>query len=154
MATTIVASRCLMKTALVERVSRRPVVGNRPAVVALLKSQMGSLSREQVVALYVDARLQLLCMEPISEGSVAEAVLDTGKIIHRALDVGAYGFVLVHNHPSGDPRPSEADQRATARLGRISGDLDIRLLDHLIVAGGEVRSMMEVERAFICNARS
>lgn len=153
LASTIVASRRLMKAALVERVSKRPVIRNRRALVALLRTQMALLTREQVWALYVDSRLQLLAIERISDGGNADAPLDAGRIIHLALDIGAYGFLLVHNHPSGDASPSDADQRATARLADTASGVGIRLLDHLIVAGSEVRSMMEVERTPGSDAR-
>jgi DNA repair protein RadC len=79
----------------------------------------------------------LLRIEPISEGSLASTPIEVGRIIHRALDLGAAGFLLVHNHPSGDPTPTTAAIQATGRLRRIAADLDILLIDHLVIACGE-----------------
>jgi DNA repair protein RadC len=141
-ASAISGSRDLMRAALQEQVSKGPVVGSQRQVVELLQAHLGSLTRERLIAIYVDANLHLLRIQHISEGSKAETPLDIPKIIHCGLDVGAAGVLIVHNHPSGDARPSRADERATARLSRIAADLDMHVVDALIVAGGEVRSML------------
>jgi DNA repair protein RadC len=135
----ISASRDIMRAALAEEVARGPVLSNRPEVINLIQAHLGSLNRERLIAIYVDAKHRLLRIEPISEGSLARTPLEIGRIIHRALDLGAAGFLLVHNHPSGDPTPSASDIQATERLRRIAADLDILLIDHLVIAGGEVR---------------
>jgi DNA repair protein RadC len=135
----ISASRDIMRAALAEDVARGPVLSSRPEVIHLIQAHLGSLNRERLIAIYVDAKHRLLRIEPISEGSLARTPMEIGRIIHRALDLGAAGFLLVHNHPSGDPTPSVSDIQATARLRRIAADLDILLIDHLVIAGGEVR---------------
>jgi DNA repair protein RadC len=63
--------------------------------------------------------------------------------MHFALEVGAAGILLVHNHPSGDPTPSDSDRRSMARVSRIAADLDLHLLEGLIVTGNQVRSIFD-----------
>jgi DNA repair protein RadC len=63
--------------------------------------------------------------------------VDFRQLIGRGLRIGAAGFLLVHNHLSGDPRPSAADVQVTNRLRRLSAELEMPLLDHLIVAGAK-----------------
>ncbi|MEO8177027.1 MAG: JAB domain-containing protein [Sphingomicrobium sp.] len=137
----ISATRDIMKAALAEDVARGPVLSSRPEVLKLIQTHLGSLNRERLIAIYVDAKQHLLRIEPISEGSLASTPMEVGRILHRALDVGAAGILLVHNHPSGDPTPSISDIQATARLRRISADLDIHLIDHLVVAGGQIKTV-------------
>jgi DNA repair protein RadC len=137
----ISASRDIMRAALAEEVARGPVLSSRPEVIHLIQAHLGSLNRERLIALYVDAKHHLLRIEPISEGSLASTPMEVGRIVHRALDLGAAGFLLVHNHPSGDPTPSVSDIQATARLRRIAADLDLHLIDHLVIAGGQVKTV-------------
>lgn len=142
LASAIRASRDLVRCALLEKVAQGPVVSNRREVLDFLQAQVGYLKREKLLALYVDVNLRLLRVEQISQGLVSETPLDIAKIIHFALEVGAPGFILVHNHPSGDPTPSRSDHRATALVSRVAADLNMTLIDHLVVAGNEVRSMI------------
>lgn len=141
LASVISASRDIMRAALAEDVASGPVLASRQEVLLLIQAHLGSLNRERLIAIYVDAKLRLLRIEPISEGSLGGTPLEVGRIVHRALDVGATGFLLVHNHPSGDPTPSLSDVQATVRLRRIAADLDIHLLDHLVIAGGQVKTV-------------
>lgn len=141
-ANAIEASRDLMQTALTESVARGPVISDRREVVKLLQAHLGSLRRERVVALYLNANLELLRIERISDGSATNCPIDLVKIIHCGLDVGACGFLLVHNHPSGDPTPSRTDQRVIGRLSRLAAELDMHVIDALVIAGGECVSIL------------
>lgn len=91
--------------------------------------------------MFVDADLGLLSVETIGRGDTFSVSIDFRKIIGRGLQIGAAGFLLVHNHPSGNAAPSADDIACTARLRRLSAELDMPLLDHLIVAGDEVRAI-------------
>lgn len=136
------SSREVMKAALVEEVAQGPVVSSRSEVVRLIQLHLGSLRRERLIALYLDPQLHLLRIQRISDGTISDTSLEAARIIHGALEVAAAGILLVHNHPSGDPTPSQADIRATARLARIATDLDMHLVDHLILGSGEVTSVL------------
>jgi DNA repair protein RadC len=141
-ANAISASRDLMKRALTEVVAAGPVISNRREVMMLLQAHVGSLRRERLIALYLDSKLRLLRIERISEGTRDSTSFDISRIIHSGLDVGACGLLLVHNHPSGDAESSQSDKSAISRLSRVAADLDMHLIDALIVAGGECRSML------------
>ena len=101
-----------------------------------LRLDLGHAPAETVRILYLSARHRLLADEILAVGSASVAPLSVRPIVHRALDLGAAGLVLVHNHPSGDPAPSRADLDATRGLVAACRALDLDLLDHLIVARG------------------
>ena len=99
-------------------------------------------TREWLLALYVDCELNLLAVETVGQGNIAGCSIRPGLIHLKGHTHGAAGFLLVHNHPSGDPTPSPQDIRATHWLRRLFADLDMPLLDHLIVAKGGTRSVV------------
>jgi DNA repair protein RadC len=136
----ICACRNVMQASLVEKVSRGPVVTSRQELLDLLKLQLGASSREAIIALYLDAGMHLLRIEQLAEGTPRICELPVARLIHIGLDVGAAGIILVHNHPSGDPTPSQTDRQTTMRVSAIVRDLDMHLLDHLVVAGGKLMS--------------
>lgn len=98
-------------------------------------------THEWLLAFYLDAGLNLLAVETIGQGSASYCEVDKRRILIRGLQLGAAGFVLVHNHPSGTPRPSQADFEITKRLCRSGEELGCHLLDHFIVAGDELISV-------------
>ncbi|HST35694.1 MAG TPA: JAB domain-containing protein [Allosphingosinicella sp.] len=98
---------------------------------------------EKLAVLYLDAERRMLGLEEYP-GQTDEAALPFRRMFASALRRDAVGMVIAHNHPSGDPRPSEADIEATRRLAAAGAALDIILHDHLIFAGGECRSFREL----------
>jgi DNA repair protein RadC len=116
------------------------VVHGRLAVKAYVES-LGDEAHEWLLALYVDAEFQLLAVDNVVRGDVSGADLPFWKLIDRAHALKAAGFILVHNHPSGDPRPSLTDIQVTRRLAHVSRELDVPLLAHLIIARGEMRDV-------------
>lgn len=98
-------------------------------------------THEWLLALYLDAGMNLLAVETVAQGSVSHVDVDIRRILTRGLQLGAAGFVLVHNHPSGRPEPSQADYNITNRLFRTGDDMGCNLLDHFIVAGDELVSV-------------
>jgi DNA repair protein RadC len=109
-----------------------------PAQVwALLGAEMGRLTRESLRVILVDAKNKLLRIEEISLGSVSEAQAYTREVLRPALLYSASGLIVVHNHPSGDPTPSQADRRFTQEMQRAAGLFSVRLLDHVVLGNGE-----------------
>lgn len=102
-------------------------------VYRLVGSQMQLLPTESLRVLMVDARLRLLKMETISTGTLTETVAHPREILHPVLVHRSHGFVLVHNHPSGDPTPSRADRQLTRRIKEAADLLKVEMLDHLII---------------------
>ena len=101
---------------------------------------LGHETHEWLLALYVYEHLQLLSVETIGKGGIDSCRVPFRWIVGRAIQVRASGYFLVHNHPSGDPRPSDSDKKITMRLARLSSELNIPLLDHMIVAGNQMTS--------------
>lgn len=96
---------------------------------------------EKVVAAHLDGERRVIGTSEAS-GSAASVPLPIRSIIADAMRLGASGLIVAHNHPSGDPRPSEADLDATRALAIAAEPLGIRLFDHLIVgAAGRCRSL-------------
>lgn len=99
---------------------------------------------EKMAVLHLGIRKNLLAVDAEYVGSKEYIDFPIRKIIARAFENEAVGLVIAHNHPSGDPRPSRADIRATRRLAETADALDIRLHDHLIFAGADCRSFREL----------
>lgn len=95
--------------------------------------QMSHLPQEQVVVAAVDTRLRHLGTTVVSVGTVSESTAHPREILRPVITRGAHGFILVHNHPSGDPSPSRADEGVTRRLADAAALLQIRFLDHVII---------------------
>ena len=139
-ATVIVAARKLLHATLLENVTERPMVEPRE-IARFIQFSFGSLTRERLVAIYVDEKRRFLSIEKIADGSISDVRVNVTAILHRGLDVGAAGFFLVHNHPSGDPTPSEADVLVTQRLGWIAQELRMTLIEHLVVSQNGISSV-------------
>lgn len=103
----------------------------------LLGPEMRALTRESLRVVLLDTKFHLLRIEEISHGSLNESIAHPREIFRPALIYSAYAMILVHNHPSGDPAPSSADQRLTRQLSQAAELLQIRLLDHVIIGSGD-----------------
>jgi len=90
--------------------------------------------KEYLLAFFLNARHQLIIRETISIGTLTASLAHPREIFAPAIGKAAAGIILVHNHPSGDPSPSEEDVRLTQRIRQAGHILGIDLLDHLIVA--------------------
>lgn len=94
-------------------------------------------------AVFVDQQHRHVATEIMFEGTVDRAVVYPRNLIKRALELDAKGMILFHNHPGGTPRPSADDIRLTRTVEQAGDILDIRLLDHFLIAGNEVISFKE-----------
>jgi DNA repair protein RadC len=115
----------------------RPKLDTPRTVFDLLSPEMLTLDRERLEVLLVDTRLQLIISETVSIGSLSESVAHPREILRPAVIHSAYGFVLAHNHPSGDPAPSEADHRLTRRISEAAALFQILFIDHLVIGTPE-----------------
>lgn len=89
---------------------------------------------EQFVVVYLTARLQVMQMDVAFRGTVDHTPVFPREIVRRAVELGAAAVIVAHNHPSGVPEPSEADRLITRRLRAALELVDVRVLDHLIIA--------------------
>jgi DNA repair protein RadC len=115
-----------------ERVRNEPI-DNPQTVYDLLGPEMGLLDRESLRAVLLDAKQRLIAVPEISMGTLNESLAHPREIFKAAITHSAYSFILVHNHPSGDPAPSEADGRLTRRIAEAAKLLQITLHDHVII---------------------
>ena len=102
-------------------------------IYEFMAPEMQRLSQESVRVLLVNSRLRFTHQFTISLGSVNEAMAHPREILRPVIAHNAYGFILVHNHPSGDPNPSDADMRMTRRLKSAAEIFQLSFLDHLII---------------------
>jgi DNA repair protein RadC len=115
----------------------RRTLGTPEEVWSLLGGEMTRLHRESLRSILLDTKLQLIRIEEISLGSLNESTAHPREIFRPAVLYSAYGIILVHNHPSGDPAPSDADRRLTYKLKGVAELLQILLLDHVILGNTE-----------------
>ncbi len=128
---------------LVRRLEERPQISSAKEVYAYLAHSMGPLGREVFKVLFLDARHRLITTEDLFQGTLTESVVYPREILRRALELKAAALILAHNHPSGDPSPSPADVRVTRQVLLAARLLQVRLLDHLVVAKGGYFSFAE-----------
>jgi len=111
---------------------------------ACFRARLGDLSYEAFACVFLDTRHRLICFEVLFRGTIDGAPIYPREVLKRALHHNAAAIIAGHNHPSGDCEPSHADRTITQRLQKSLALVDIRLLDHLIVTGGEFRSLAEL----------
>lgn len=112
----------------------RPCLTSGPALLNYLHASMAHAPTESLRVLFLDARNRLLRDELMVEGGIDQTPMFVREILKRALEVGATGLILVHNHPSGDPSPSKGDVEATHALAVAAAPLGVEVHEHLIVA--------------------
>jgi DNA repair protein RadC len=113
--------------------SARPVLSSWAAVVDYARLALAHLPREQFRVLYLDRRNILLRDEWVADGSIDHAPVYPREVIRRALELSASALILVHNHPSGDPTPSQADIKITRQVVDGAKLFGLQVHDHLIV---------------------
>ena len=111
-----------------------PQIMGPEAIYALMIPRLKGLRHEECWVMYLDRAHHPLSTERLSSGGGSATVIDNRMIVRRALELHADVLVLVHNHPSGSPRPGKADIEMTGRLKKAAGQFDIRLLDHVVVS--------------------
>lgn len=102
-------------------------------VYELVGAEMQALGYESVRLLLLTTKMTLLRMDELFRGSLTECTASPRELLRKALVHNAPSFILLHNHPSGDPTPSDADRRTTRRLRDAAATMDITLQDHVII---------------------
>ena len=113
---------------------------------AHLRGCLGASKREEFHALMLDAKHCLLGHRLISVGSLQSSIVHPREVFRPAIRLAAAALVVGHNHPSGDPKPSEEDEAVTDRLREVGRLLGIPLLDHLVLGSREFYSFAEARR--------
>jgi len=119
---------------LIARLVQREIKVSQPKdAVDFLKLKLTELEHEVFAVMFLDTRHRLIDYVEMFRGTVNGANVHPREVVKEALQRNAASVVFAHNHPSGDPEPSEADRRLTTRLRDALGLVDIRVLDHVII---------------------
>jgi DNA repair protein RadC len=122
----------LAKRLVEQKWSSEPVLNCSEDVYQYMHLRMRDLTREEFKVLFLTARNELIDEKTLFEGSLMESVASPREIIRAALPVNAANVILMHNHPSGNPAPSQEDQRVTDKIVNACRYADINVLDHII----------------------
>lgn len=123
----------------------RPIRQSRDAYEQL-RPLLSDLMHEEFWVLYLNNANRVQNSFQLSKGGLTGTLVDVRLILKKALELGAVGLILAHNHPSGNLRPSKADLQITRKAKKAAGLMDIRLLDHLIVHGSEYYSFADEQQ--------
>jgi len=126
-----------------EKAREKPQVTCTRELIDYCRSKMGGLKDEQFHVIYLDAQNKIIEMETVQEGIVNQAVVYPRKVLENALTQKASAIILVHNHPSGHIKPSDADIRLTRTIQETAKILDILVHDHLIIGENRFFSFRE-----------
>jgi DNA repair protein RadC len=133
----------LARRAVAERLKEREVFGSPEAVKSYLQLHLARRPHEVFAGLFLDAQNRLIAMEELFRGTLTQTSVYPREVVLQALHHHAAAVVLAHNHPSGTVQPSRADEALTQTLKAALALVDVRVLDHVIVAPGHALSMAE-----------
>jgi DNA repair protein RadC len=125
------------------RVRRGATMSSPQAVKDYLLLQIGALEHEVFCLLFLDAQHRIIAFKQMFRGTVTQTSVYPREVVKESLGLNAAAVILAHNHPSGSVEPSRADEFLTQTLKTALALVDVRVLDHLVVAGAEVASFAE-----------
>lgn len=131
------------RTILTRRVRRGTRLESPRAVRDYLALSLSERPHEIFGIIYLDNRHRVIEWQELFRGTIDGATVHPREVVKEALSRNAAACILVHNHPSGVAEPSQADELITRRLKEALALVEIRVLDHLIVAGGSIESLAE-----------
>ncbi|MBI5751156.1 MAG: DNA repair protein RadC [Hydrogenophilales bacterium] len=133
----------MARRALKEQSRQRDALSSPQAVRDYLRLQLGSREYEVFMAVFLDTQNRVIAMEELFRGSLKETSVYPREVVKRALAHNAAALIFAHNHPSGVAEPSRADELITQALKQALALVDVRVLDHFIVAAGGGVSLAE-----------
>ena len=133
----------LARRSLREEIRRDPALSSPDKVRDYLKMTLAHRQHEVFMALFLDAQNRLLTADELFRGTLTQTSVYPREVVKRALAVNTAGVIFAHNHPSGVAEPSRSDELLTASLKQALGLVDVRVLDHVIVAGSSTVSFAE-----------
>jgi DNA repair protein RadC len=132
-AITIVSALELSRRRRSERALIKKKIDSSRSVFELMQPIIGELFHEEFWVIYLNSSNKVLMKSFLSKGGITSTSVDLRLILKSALQIGAVGLVLAHNHPSGALRPSGADKNITKKIKQAAEILDIKVVDHLII---------------------
>ena len=142
-AVTLAAAVELAKRLATQVPADKPVIRSPGDAALLFMPKLRYESKEHFMLLLLSTKNHVLAMPVISVGSLNASVVHPREVFRQAINYSAASVILAHNHPSGDPSPSQEDILLTRRLAEAGRLLDIAVLDHVIIGDGKYVSMKE-----------
>ena len=139
----LIAVMELARRALAQQLRTREAFDSPNAVKQYLQLHLAHKGHEVFAVLFLDSQHKLLALEEMFRGTLTQTSVYPREVVLRALHHHAAAVVLAHNHPSGSVQPSRADEALTQTLKNTLALVDVRVLDHIIVAPGQALSMAE-----------
>ena len=133
----------LARRALSQQLCEQPVLSAPDTMKQYLQSHLAHLRHEVFAVCFLNVQNRMLAMEQMFQGTLSQTSVHPREVARRALHHSAAAVVLAHNHPSGSVQPSMADHSVTSALTACLAMLEVRVLDHIIVAPGAALSMAE-----------
>jgi DNA repair protein RadC len=133
----------MVQRALKEEMQERDVMSSPEQVRNYLCLNLGRLPHEVFVVLFLDAQNRLLATETLFTGTLTQTSVYPREVVKRALQHNAASVILAHNHPSGLAEPSRSDEVLTLKLKEALALVDVRVLDHFVIAGNAALSFAE-----------
>ena len=123
----------------------KPVISNWDAMIDYCRSEMALLDVEEFRAIFLNVKWQVVGEEIMQRGTINQVAIHPREVVKMAMEKKASAVILVHNHPSGDVKPSRADIDMTKQIKIALESINITLLDHLIVAKNNYNSLKEMQ---------
>lgn len=139
----LVAARAATLEAMRAELAGCDIDPSNPELLRYLRTSMGALSDEVLRVLFLDTSRRLLADEQLQHGTLGQLAIYPRTIFRRAIELDAAAIILVHNHPSGDPTPSQSDIEATERLAAIGRSLNVEIVEHIVVTLGGHRTILQ-----------
>ena len=132
-AITIVAALELGRRRRGEEALNKKKITSSASVFELMQPIIGELPHEEFWIVYLNNSNKVIQKHQLSKGGITGTMVDVRLVLKTALEVGATGIILAHNHPSGTLKPSEADKQLTNKIKKAADFFDVKVLDHLII---------------------
>ncbi len=133
----------MAKRALGEEIKLTDALASPQAVRDYLKLTLSRLPHEVFVAVFLTSQNRVIAVDELFRGSLTQTSVYPREVVKRALARNAASVIFAHNHPSGEPTPSQADRALTRALAEALALIDVRVLDHFVVAPGAALSFAE-----------
>ena len=131
-----------------------PALNSPDRVRQYLSLEIGRLEHEEFLVLWLDCQNRVIESERMFRGTLTQTSIYPREVVKRALQINAGACIFAHNHPSGVAEPSDADNVLTQRLESALAMVEVRLLDHFVIAGTQITSIMEIKNADQLRARA
>ncbi|MCD0473593.1 DNA repair protein RadC [Flavobacterium sp. EDS] len=142
-AVSIIAATELGRRRRVEDIVELTMITSSKRVFEIMLPIIGELPHEEFWVLFLNNSNNIILKSQLSKGGISGTIVDVRLVFKLALENGATGLILCHNHPSGVLKPSEADKQITNKLKRAGDSLDVKVLDHLIITESKYYSFVD-----------